>query len=433
MQPKTQSGDIPMTDKPRIRTNADGSYRLDAWRNNASGMGVSGIDKTMYGHFGGVGKLDRRVLSVMYRYDWLARKICERPAKDATRRWINLDDKPIMAEMERLGFKKKAKMAISWARLYGGAALILIVEDGMTPADPLNPAKVKRVVDIKVADRHYLQPQGHIRDPYATHFGEPEFYVTNTGVMFHHTRVMKFTGTDLTQDEMEQELHWGGSFIELYHEAVKQFQGSMQDLRHVMTESGIGVLKIPGLTRETEMGGTIYDTIQKRINEFNLNKSIYRVAAMDEAETYEYANRQLNGLADLRDGFMTQIGGATDMGQLVLFGTSPSGLNASQEEQLATYYDMVRDVQEDDLMPAINAVVSCLNKGTVPEWEYVPLMEPSDKDKAEVRSLEADAVAKIAQYVMWPPEGIAKHLNGTGHFDIDEGLLSDAIPPDEVL
>jgi len=422
-----------MTEKPRIRVNSNGTYNMDAWQNSASGMGIRGIDKTLGGHFGSVGKLDWRVLSAMYRYDWLARKICERPAKDATRRWINLDDKPLMAELERLGVKQKAKQAISWGRLYGGAALILIVEDGMTPADPLNPAKVKRVVDVKVADRHYIQPQGHVQDPYATQFGEPEFYTTNTGVMFHHSRVLKFTGADLTLDETEQELYWGGSYVELYHEAVKQFQGSMQDVRHIMTESSVGMLKIPGLTNSVAMGGTIFDAIQKRLDHFNLSKSVYRTAAMDGEEEFDYKQRQLTGLSDLMDRFMTQVAGATDMTELVLFGTSPAGLNASQEEQLAVYYDMVRSVQESDLMPALNTIIACLNKGAVPEWDYRPLMEPSDKEKAEIRQLESQAVANIAQYAMWQPEDIAHHLNETGYFDVDTGALDLNTPPDEML
>ena len=422
-----------MTDKPRLKPNPDGSYNFDAWQNPASGMGIRGIDKTLQGRFGTVGKLDWRVLSAMYRYDWLARKICERPAMDAVRRWINLDDDAVLAELERLGVKKKAKQAISWGRLYGGAALLLIVEDGMTPADPLNPEKVRRVIDVKVADRHYLQPQGNITDPYATHFGEPEFYVTNAGVMFHHSRVLKFTGADLTQDQMEQELHWGGSYVELYHEVVKSFQSSMQDVRHIMTESSVGMLKIPGLTQSVAMGGNIFDSIQKRLDNFNLSKSVYRTAAMDAEEEFDYKQRQLTGLSDIMDRFMTQVAGATDLGELVLFGTSPSGLNASQEEQLAVYYDMVRSVQEDDLMPALNTIIACLTRGKVPEWDYKPLMEPSDKEKAEVREIESRAVANIAQHVMWQPEDVKRHLNETGHFDIADDALDQGIPPDEFI
>jgi len=423
-----------MTEKPRIRVSSDGSYRLDAWRNNASGMGVPGIDKQLYSRFDFAGShIDWRTLSLMYRYDWLSRKICDRPAQDAVRRWINLDDKPMKAELERLHLKKRIKQAIAWSRLYGGAALIPIVEDGLTPADPLNPAKVTRVVDVIAFDRHNLQASGKVLDSYDMRFGEPEYYTTNNGTVFHHSRVLKFNGADLTQDELEVEDHWGGSYIEVYQQAIKSFQGSMQDVRHIMTESSVGMLKIPGLTNSVAMGGTIFDSIQKRLDQFNLSKSLYRTAAMDAEEEFDYKQRQLTGLSDLMDRFMTQIAGATDMGELVLFGTSPAGLNSSQEEQMAMYYDSVRNIQEDDAMYAINTVLACLGKGTIPEWDYVPLMEPSDLEKAKIRQAETAAVANVAQYAMWAPESISQHLNSTGYFDIDKGYMGEYTPEDEFL
>lgn len=423
-----------MSDKPRIRTKADGSYRLDAWSNAVSGMGTTGFDKTRYTRFNFAGShIDWRTLSMIYRYDWLGRKICERPASDAVRRWINTEDETAIAEMDRLKFKKKAKQAISWGRLYGGAAILLIVEDGMSPADPLRPERVRRIIDMPVVDRHHLSPRGRVEDVYAIRYGEPEFYSTNNGTLFHHSRVLKFSGTDLTNDEAEHEEYWGGSFVELYQDAIKSFQGSMQDVRHIMTESSIGELKIPGLTQSVAMGGKIFDNIQKRLDQFNLSKSIYRTAAMDGEEVFDFKQRQLTGLSDLMDRFMTQVSGATDMTELVLFGTSPAGLNASQEEQFAVYYDMVRGVQEDDLMAAINVVMSCLNKGKVPEWDYKPLMEPSDKDRAEIRNQEAQAVAAISQYAMLPPDDIIRHLNGTGHFDLPEDVASEGMPNDDFV
>ena len=423
-----------MTDKPRIQVNTDGSYRLDAWQNSASGMGVPGLDKQLYTRFDFYGShIDWRTLSMMYRYDWLARKVCERPAKDATRRWINLDDNKLLAELERISLKKRIKEAISWSRLYGGSAIIPIVEDGLSPSDPLDPSKVTRVIDVIVMDRHHLTPTGQVMDSYDMRFGQPEFYTTNNGTIFHHSRLIRFSGASLTQDEAESEQWWGGSYVELYQQAVKSFQASMQDVRHIMTESSIGMIRIPGLTNSIAMGGTIYDAIQKRLNAFNQSKSIYRVAGMDKEEEFDYKQRQLTGLSDLLDRFMTQVAGATDMGELVLFGTSPSGLNASQEEQMAMYYDGVRDIQEDEPMRAINTVLACLTGGTIPEWDYKPLMEPSDKDKAEIRQMESTAVANISQHVMWQPEDIKRHLNSTGHFDIQEDALIESIPGDEFI
>lgn len=377
---------------------------------------MPGIDKTILGVFGFGQSIDRITLAKMYRYDWLARKICEKPAKDAVRRWINIDDDRVKAELERLCVKNRAKEAISWGRLYGGAALILIVEDGMTPADPLRPEKVTKVIDVKVIDRHYLQPYGEISDPYEVGFGKPEYYTTTNGTVFHHSRVLKFTGASLTEDEYQQEQYWGGSYVELYNEVVKSFQGSMQDVRHIMTESSIGQLSIPDLTNSVAMGGSIFDAIQKRLDAFNQSKSIYRTAAMDKEEEFDFKNRQLTGLSDLIEQFKSAVGGATEMGDLVLFGTSPSGLNSSQEEQLAVYYDMVRSIQEDQLMYALNTIIACINKGVIPEWDYKPLQEPTDVQKADVRLKEAQAIQAIALDAGLLPDEIRKHLNETGHF-----------------
>jgi len=417
-----------MTDKPRIQVSSNGDYRLDAWANAVSGMGLPGMDKSRATRFDFyASKIDWRTLSLMYRYDWLTRKICDRPARDAVRRWFKMPDdkaKPLYAELERLGVKRAARQAIAWSRLYGGAALLLIVDDGMTPADPLNPAKVKRIIEVRPIDRHHLQAMSLIADPYAVQFGEPEFYATNNGTMFHHTRVLRFDGADLTTDEAETEDQWGGSFVELYAEAVKSFQGSMQDVRHIMAEQGIGMLKIPGLTNSVAMGGKIFDTIQRRLDQFNLSKSLYRTAAMDAEEEFDFKSRQISGLENLLDRFMTNVAGATEIPELVLFGRTPGGLNASQEEQLAVYYDMVRGIQEDDLTAALNTILACMNQGKIPEWDYVPLQEPSEAAQADMRLKEAQAIAAVADMAGLMPDAVVRHLNSTGHFDLpDEGLL----------
>jgi hypothetical protein len=418
-----------MTNKPRIQANVDGSYKLDAWMNSASGMGIAGIDKAINSRFSyAASRIDWITLSLMYRYDWLARKICERPAMDATRRGITIksdNQKAIITELERLGFKNKSKSAISWSRLYGGAALLVIVEDGMTPADPLNPAKVKKFIDLRVIDRHNLQSTGLIQDPYAVNFQEPEYYTTNNGTVFHSSRVLKFNGATLTQDQRETEQYWGGSYVELYNDAVKQFQSSTQDIRHVMSEQSLGVLKIPDLTNSAAMGGDIFNAIQKRLDKFNLSKSIYRTAAMDKEEEFDFVTRQLSGLSELLDRFMTIIAGATEMGELVLFGTSPSGLNASQEEQLAVYYDMVSGVREGDLMQATNTVLSCINKGVIPEWEYNPLQEQTEAAKADTRLKEAQTMQAVADIAGLMPEAVVDHLNKTGLFDLPTTGLID--------
>jgi hypothetical protein len=192
-----------------------------------------------------------------------------------------------------------------------------------------------------------------------------------------------------------------------------------------MSEQSLGVLKIPDLTNSAAMGGDIFNAIQKRLDKFNLSKSIYRTAAMDKEEEFDFVTRQLSGLSELLDRFMTIIAGATEMGELVLFGTSPSGLNASQEEQLAVYYDMVSGVREGDLMQATNTVLSCINKGVIPEWEYNPLQEQTEAAKADTRLKEAQTMQAVADIAGLMPEAVVDHLNKTGLFDLPTTGLID--------
>ena len=113
------------------------------------------------------------------------------------------------------------------------------------------------------------------------------------------------------------------------------------------------------------------------------------------------------------------------MPQLVLFGTTPGGLNASQDEQLSVYYDMVRSIQEGDLMMALNTIIACLNGGQIPEWDYNPLLEPTDLQRADIRLKEAQTVQAVADMVALTPDEARKHLNSTGHFDFEEGVDAD--------
>ena len=74
--------------KQRVRVRAGTNAattddNFDGWANVASGRGVT--DKTAYDMFAPSGELRQETLSLLYERDWLARKVCERPAKDSTR------------------------------------------------------------------------------------------------------------------------------------------------------------------------------------------------------------------------------------------------------------------------------------------------------------------------------------------------------------
>ena len=135
------------------------SYNRDGFVNPATGMGVQGIDPAASGYNIRSFPLDEHLLRQMYRYDWLAAKIVELPAKDAVQKWIEVsDDLEFIDTLDDYEVKASLRKCLTWARLFGGAVLWPVVDDGMDPALPYNPDRVRGLHRIDVLDRWRIIP-----------------------------------------------------------------------------------------------------------------------------------------------------------------------------------------------------------------------------------------------------------------------------------
>ncbi|MGL5775931.1 MAG: anti-CBASS protein Acb1 family protein, partial [Aeromonas veronii] len=196
----------------------------------------------------------------------------------------------------------------------------------------------------------------------------------------------------------------------------------------IMTELNIGVLKVNGLDLKGAMGGSIQEGMQRRLNGGNLMKSVYRMMAIDkDKEDFQFVNRTVTGVPEVMDRFMTAVAASTDMTELVLFGKSPTGLNASQEEQMQVWYDKVEARREDELAPNIQVVMDVLTRGNSPDWEFEQLWKMSDTQKADVMQKSAAALQSVSDIAGLTPEEARRQLNTLEAWDLEE---DDAPPPD---
>lgn len=403
------------------------SYRHDAWVNAESGQGIPGIDKTTATTYSGYGSiLSPETLRALYRTDWLSRKICMKPAKDATRKFIQVKDaakhKAIINRLKDIGARKKIRTALAWARLTGGSGIVMITNDDAM--EPMIDGDV--LVDIDVFDKWELTPVSYDMDYKSTNYMKPLIYQTYTGQRFHHTRVCKFIGAELTRDDERQNLFWGGSLIESTWSAIKNLQSTYGDVRFLLSELNVGILKIPDLTQingQRGEGGAAAK-VQKRVNTFNATKSNQRVAAIDAKEEFQFVSRTLAGVGELMTQFKNAAAAGSGLGELILFGESPSGLNASQEEQLSTYYDDIEDIRQDQVAPCIERLLSAMGYEET-EWIFESLWEMSDKDKSLVMQQSAAAILPMINTLITPEEGIAQ-LNSLGVWDISDDIDDDA-------
>ena len=412
-------------DKKQKLDNKLGRYNADAFTNSQSGMGMAGLDKSMRTYFAPPTKLDPITLNSMYRFDWLTRKICDKPANDAIKKdiEINSDDSiDLLHDFRKHKVKERMKTVISWARLHGGAALIPVLRDGLESTDPLSIEKIEDIVDVLVFDRNIIQPSGFESDVNSSDYLNPEFYQVNN-VKWHHSRVFIVKGCDLSFYDNQSESGWGGSVIDACIPAIEQLASSYTDIRHLLTESSIGILKIPNLTIENTGAGSIAQKILARLNEFNSNKSIYRSAALDKEEEFDFVNRSFSGIKDVLETFNSQISAASNMPSLILFGTGKGGLNSSQKEEMEVYFDDVESIQEFKLTSIVQFFIdafSNIRQIESPAWEFAPLQQLSSQDKADIRLKDAQSLvleADVMDLTADEARDLSKKNNISGLFD----------------
>ena len=81
---------------------------------------------------------------MQYELGGLAAVVVDAPADTAIARSIEIEgdeDRALFYELERLAFLPKIADAVRWSRLFGGAALVLITDDGILN-QPLDLAKL---------------------------------------------------------------------------------------------------------------------------------------------------------------------------------------------------------------------------------------------------------------------------------------------------
>lgn len=377
----------------------------DSLTNFVSGLGTD-KDKGTAARFT-LRIIDQGQLEAAYRSDWIARKVIDIPAFDATRAWRawQAEDQQIElieAEERRLGLQQKLAIAITRARLYGGAAII-IGDGAQDPSTELLPQSVKRggLRYINVVSRHDLTTGQINRDIASPYYGEPESYqyVTGAGasVTIHPSRVVRIIGADMP-DPMRSGDAWGDSSLLPVYDAILQATATNANLAQLVWEAKVDVVKVPDLMlnlTSPEYSGLMTE----RFTLANVMKSINNTLMLDAQEDWQ--TRQINfaGLPDVIRAYLMIATAAADIPATRFLGQSPQGFSATGESDMRNYYDRISADQQMRLTPALNRLDELLIRSAVgdrpPEvhYEWRSLWQMTDKERAEVAKLKADTFA----------------------------------------
>lgn len=332
-------------------------------------------------------------------------KILDIRADDATREgraWKGEKEQieKIEAVESKLDFWSKVNQAIKYADLYGGG--VIIPDLPGNSASPLNPDRITEgsVKFLSVLHRYEITAEGQDRNPLSPNFGGPERYKVNTQsglqVIFHPSRVILFNGR-VTSSRNSGEI-WGNSLWVHLADSILASDSAAAVISALMQEAKIDVVSVDDLM--DNMSSANYESnFLRRWQLVALLKSVANVTLIDSGDEWEQKTINWAGLPEAVSTLLNVMAGAADIPVTRLVGTQSKGINNGGEADLRNYYDSVRAKQKLQLTPKMRPLDDIIIRNALGErpddvwYEWKPLWQPSDKERAETQKLRAETFA----------------------------------------
>lgn len=430
--------------------------RVDGWANQLTGLGTSRDKRTGFLPSPG-SKLTDGELAVLWEHDDLAARIVEALPDEALRQGFELrfegeEGAAVQEAMRRLHVRQQLHDAWIWGRLYGGGAVLVAADDGRSPERPLDEERLRTIHGLHVLDRRDLIAHRWDADPTSPSFGEPETYLLQAtatvgaaarepgrngglalsqGVEVHRSRLVLFGGA-LTSRRRRLELNgWDESVLQRVLDALRDTQSNWQGASALMTDASQAVYKIKNLVEMLKGGNK--DALRTRMEMTEMSRSVLRAILLDaEMEDFERKSTSFAGLPDMIDRSWVRLAAAARMPVTILMGQAPAGLNATGESDHRAWENQVQAAQEHVLRGPAERLVRLMllaqdgpTGGQEPEgWELVfpPLRQSSEKERAEVRKLRAQADALYLDRGVFLADEVALEVAETGSLDREHRL-----------
>ena len=384
--------------------------RLDGWQNLTTGMGDPSRDKLQFASFAPVQNLDYGEIESLYYGDDMCERIVDSLPDEAFRRGFTLEGpqaEEVLRAFKVLRVNTKLRDNYAWARLWGGSAMVLGLDDGQTQDKPLDVERVKSLKFINVVDRRYVNPVTYYENALSPDFGKPATYqvtpafgggaaswtAAQNNIIIHESRLIKFNGTKIDDITTRRLAGWSYSVLQRPYDVIRLFASAFQASGQLMNDAGQAIFSVKGLM--TQLSGPNSSAILQRFASLDQQRWAGRMILADkDNEEFHREPVQVAGVSDLLQHFELRLAAAARMPVTMLMGQSPAGMNATGESDTRQWYASVKAAQSNDLEPAINRLADIITAGAWSADEenkvvWAAMEEPNDKEDAEVALLVA--------------------------------------------
>lgn len=443
-------------------------FRQDGYSNMLNKYGTAQDNSTAYQYNQEIISNDLELIR-LYEGNGLFTKIIDRPSEEAVKRGFDIDygDESIAEyvddRMDELELEEKFSTAEKWARLYGGSIIVMLVDDGRGLEEPIDWSNVRSIEELRVFERAIVQPD--YSSMYHFHFmdtlnskkksGEPEYYQVFSVYgyfLVHQSRCLVFRNGRLPEQTTNAIYrYWGIPEYVKIKRALRECITSHEDGVKLLERSVQAIYKMKNLANmlSTEDGE---NKVLQRLQVIDMARGILNSIAIDtDGEDYDFKTLQMSGIKDVIDATCNMLSAVTDIPQTILFGRSPAGMNSTGESDFENYYNMVENIQKQNMKANARTVIDLILKqgaleGAIPEvpkykMKFAALWSMSDTEKANVEQTKAQTEytkAQTAQIYMdsnvLDPSEVRKSLASEGEFEIEEVISDNDLDlPDNVF
>lgn len=412
---------------------ATDEVRADSWGNLLTGLGGA-VDSRGANYLRASGKLSQNEVDTLYRSNALAARVVDAIPDHGTRRWIDLETeegeagKSILDRMEELEVRERLRDWWALDRKDGGAVLVIGADDGQTPDQPLNLAAVRVVKSLHVLERWEVTRGFELeKDDTRRWFGTPTSYTLNSDTMgqavgqqIHASRVLVLHGVRVSK-RLQAHDGWGDSVLDRVCEPLVNYDTTWSYLGASIQRFSETWLKMKGL-RELMAGGK-GDVVKTRLTILSAMRSVMKIVPIDADDSVQEMALQLAGMEGLISKAEARLCAAAEMPGTVLFGYAPGGLSTDDASGTRNWGDTVAQRQRRTLLSPLNYLIEILLAAKekpllqTPRWQVVfrPLIEPTEKEVAEVEQLRAQTSAVYIQTQQLDPAEGRETLRADPH------------------
>lgn len=402
---------------------------------------------------------NRTILEWAHRGSWIAGRVVDVVAEDMTRAGVNIlgdmdpeDISKIQEDAVTMKIWTSLCSAIKWARLYGGAIAVMMI-DGQDMRTPLRIETVgkNQFKGLLVLDRWMAEP--NLNDLITTmgpDLGKPKFYrVLGDGpamrnMVIHHSRCVRLIGIELPYWQAITLELWGESVIERLWDRMIGYDSASTGAAQLVYKAFLRVIKFKGLRNAIAENAVALRGIVSAVSFMSRYQGNEGLTILDDEDSFEATtNQSFAGLADALDQFGQQLSGATEIPLVRLFGQSPAGFNTGDTD-LRNYYDKIKKQQDTELKVDVTKIFRAIAQSreiAVDDGfsiEFRSLWQMTDKEKADTAKANVETVTAAKDAGLISDQVAMKELKQaseiTGIFtnisdeDIDNAP-TDIVPP----